>query len=105
MRERAGHIPGLPAEALGWETLPFEARGQRLDVAVPVLDDAQFAALARRLREARRDYLAALPVETVIGIVDAAVARLLDRNDPRRRKAEALLRSSPATMARRFASA
>ncbi|MGP1614918.1 MAG: hypothetical protein ACTS5Y_07695, partial [Pollutimonas bauzanensis] len=33
----AGYIPGIDPGALGWETLAFEAHGQRVQVALPRL--------------------------------------------------------------------
>ena len=91
MTERAGHLPGLDADAVEWRTLTFHRANEALDVAVPVLSDAQMAATIERVRAARRRYLRSLPVARITEIVDGAIARLLDRGDPWRRKAEAML--------------
>nr|WP_255606712.1 acyl-CoA reductase [Pantoea sp. DY-5] len=71
--------------------MSFNHRGQRLEVSVPQLDDAQIKALAARIRTNARAYLQQLSVAQIIGIIDAAVARLLDRHHPLRIKAEKLL--------------
>jgi hypothetical protein len=55
------------------------------------LTDPQITALAARVRDASRRHLKTLPVARIVDIVDRAIARLLDRNDPYRKKAEALL--------------
>jgi hypothetical protein len=89
--EFAGYLPGLARDAVAWRTLGFGAGNDGVEIAVPVLDDAQVAALAARVRDAARASLKPLPVARIAAIVDRAVARLLDRGDPYRRRAEALL--------------
>ena len=88
---RAGHVPGLDAAAVRWHVLRFAAHGRTLEVEVPVLDDAQMQALARHVRGAAQRVLQPLGVSAVIGLIDRAVARLLDANDPLRREADDLL--------------
>ena len=88
---RAGHLPGLDPASLRWQVLPFEAHGARADIEVPVLDQAQMTQLARHVRRAAREVLQPLPVDALIGIIDRAVARLLDPADPARRELDALL--------------
>lgn len=88
---RAGHLPGLPPGDVQWQTLHFAAHGRALDVEVPLLGDAQMQALATHVRGAAREVLQRMPVDTVIGLIDRAVARLLDADDPLRREADALL--------------
>lgn len=91
MTEIAGYLPGLAPEAVHWQTLAFRRDGAGVDVAVPVLSEAQMDQLIARVREAGRARLKPLPVSRVADIIDAAVARLLDRGDPWRRKAEEIL--------------
>ena len=91
MAEIAGYLPGLAPEAVEWQTLAFRRDGAGIDVAVPVLSEAQMDQLIARVREAARTKLKPLPVSRVADIIDAAVARLLDRGDPWRRKAEEIL--------------
>lgn len=89
--EQAGYLPGLDANDVDWQTLVFDRGNESLEVAVPVLTDAQLDALANRVRNAGRSYLKALTVPQIVDRIDAAVVRLLDRDDPFRRKAEELL--------------
>ena len=91
MAERAGYLPGLAAGDVEWRTLRFGGDASPVDVEVPVLSDAQMTALAGRVRDAARRHLKTRTVADIAGIVDRTVARLLDRNDPVRQKAEALL--------------
>ncbi|HEX7887715.1 MAG TPA: acyl-CoA reductase [Ramlibacter sp.] len=83
----AGHLPGLQDKDVAWHTLAFGP----LAVRVPVLQPAQLQALARRVKEAGERELKTLPVSRIVEIVDAAIARLLDPQDPYRREAERLL--------------
>ena len=91
MVEFAGHLPGLSAAEVEWRVLDFAAWGESVQVSVPVLSEAQGLALATRVRENARVYLKTLPVAQIVAAIDRAVARLLDRDDPWRRKAEAVL--------------
>jgi hypothetical protein len=84
---RAGYLPGLADAAVQWHRLAFGS----LQVEVPLLQPAQMAALAQRVKEAAARELQALPVSRIIEIVDAAIARLLDPGDPFRQEAESLL--------------
>ena len=89
--EFAGHLPGLSADAVEWRTLTFRRGNDGLDVAVPVLSDAQMEQVVARVRVATRSYLKSLPVSRITAIIDRAITRLLDRDDPWRQKAEKLL--------------
>lgn len=91
MTERAGYLPGIAEADIEWQTLDFQRGNAALHVEVPVLDDAQMDALAVRVKLASRTILKALTVSEIVDITDRAIARLLDRNDPYRRKCEALL--------------
>src|SRR5690606_21948075 len=75
------------AEELAWETLSFG----KLEVRVPLASPQQLRAVGRHVRAAAAQHLRTLPVSRIVEIVDAAVARLLDRGDPFRREAERLL--------------
>lgn len=91
MTELAGYLPGLPADEIDRQTLVFDRGNKRVDVSVPVLDEAQLTDLAHRVRQASQAYLKTLSVPEIMAIIDKAIARLLDRDDPYRRKAEELL--------------
>ena len=88
---RAGHLPGIAPNEVRWQTLHFAAHGSALDIEVPLLDDAQMQALATRVRQAAQAGLQTMSVDAIIAVIDRAVARLLDANDPMRREADALL--------------
>ncbi len=90
-RITAGHLPGLRDDEVQWHVLPFERDGLRLEVSVPMLTAAQMQALAQRVRGAADRHLRTMPVAEIIDVIDRAIARLLDRNDPFRREAEAWL--------------
>ena len=91
MAELAGHLPGLSADSVARETLRFSAWGRCAEVAVPVLDDNRVAALAAHIRRSRESFLSGLRTEEIVDILDRAVRTLLDRTNPRRRRAEELL--------------
>jgi hypothetical protein len=89
--EYAGHLPGLSTDEVEWRPLSFSAWGEAVEVRVPLLTEAQSVALASRVRENARSYLKTLPVAQIVATIDKAVARLLDRDDSWRRRAEAVL--------------
>ncbi|WP_395056940.1 acyl-CoA reductase [Polaromonas sp.] len=91
LRETAGYLPGLRADEVTWQTLVFESKGGSVEVAVPVLSEAQIVALTQRVRSASRDYLKSLTVAQIVHTIDTAIHRLLDPQDPWRRKADTLL--------------
>lgn len=94
-RVTAGHLPGLRDDEVQWHVLPFEhdagLETLRLEVSVPVLTAVQMRELARRVREAADNHLRTMPVAEIIAVIDRVIARLLDRDDPWRRQAEAWL--------------
>lgn len=91
LRVEAGYLPGLSAHEVQWQILPFAQGDQRVEVSVPALSPQQMGTLAERVRRASAQHLKTMPVSEIISIIDRAVARLLDPNDPYRRQADALL--------------
>ena len=91
MVERAAYLPGIDPADVEWKTLSYDNAGCTVDVEVPALSEDEMTALAARIRQARQENLVPRPVGEIVDIVDRAVARLLDRKDPLRRKAEELL--------------
>jgi hypothetical protein len=91
LRETAGYLPGLNADAVAWQTLSFEGKGSAVEVAVPVLTEAQIVALTQRVRSASCSYLKQLTVAQIVDTIDQAIHRLLDPQDPWRRKADSVL--------------
>ena len=99
MTERwvAGHVPGLPPEALRYETLSFGGAAssigddRSLSIDVPALDAAQMSAVAAHVRASARVTLRSMPVSQIIERIDRAVLRLLDPADTHRRDLDRLL--------------
>ncbi|MEJ7932179.1 acyl-CoA reductase [Ramlibacter sp. AN1015] len=88
----AGYLPpAFDRDAAQWQRLAFDGARGPLVVEVPTLAPAQMQALARSVRDAGRAHLKPLPVSAIVAVIDRAVARLLDADDPLRREADALL--------------
>ncbi|MEG2816551.1 MAG: acyl-CoA reductase [Comamonas sp.] len=90
-RITAGYLPGLRDDEVQWQLLPFEREDLRLEVSVPVLSAVQMRVLADRVQQAADRHLRVMTVAEIIAVIDQAIARLLDRNDPYRQQAEAWL--------------
>lgn len=91
MAERAGFLPGQDPATLAWETLTFDRTGKRLTVEVPVLGPAEIRQLAAHVRQHSAARLATWPTARIVEAIGRAIARLLDRQDPYRRKMDDLL--------------
>ena len=88
MNRCAGWLPGARDEDIaGWQTLSFPG----LDIPLARLTPTGFEAQLRRLRTAQADYLAGLPVNRVVTLLDRVASRWLDPASPYRREAEGLL--------------
>ena len=86
----AGHVPGLPAQAVRYETLTFGA-DRSWSIDVPALDAAQMSVVAKHVRASARTVLRSLTVSSIIDRIDRAVLRLLDPADRHRRDLDRLL--------------
>ena len=91
MNERACHLPGLDPTTWDWETLLFDKSGLDLKIDVPVITGPDVQSLAEHIRRHTRQTLATYPVRRIVEIIDKAIARLLDRDDPYRRRMEEVL--------------
>jgi hypothetical protein len=91
LRETAGYLPGIHADEVAWQTLSFDGKGGSVEVAVPVLSEIQIVALTQRVRIASRSYLKSQTVAQIVDLIDTAIHRLLDPQDPWRRKADSIL--------------
>jgi hypothetical protein len=89
--ERAGYLPGLDPDTIQWEPKSYGPPDAALSVLLPVLESAQIVAMAQHVRRQSAIHLKTLPVCQIVDAIDRAVVRLLDRNDPYRRKMDALL--------------
>ena len=90
MIERAGYLPGVAANDIAWQTLRFGGNENPIEIAVPELSDHQMQSMAATVRTASRK-LKARPTQQIVESIDRTVARLLDRSEPIRQKAEDLL--------------
>ncbi|QNP49308.1 acyl-CoA reductase [Diaphorobacter aerolatus] len=90
-RIKAGWLPGLRDDEVQWQVLVFERDAQRLEVSVPMLTAQQMLALADRVRDAAARHLRSMTVAEIIDVIDRAMARLLDGNDPMRQQADTWL--------------
>jgi Acyl-CoA reductase (LuxC) len=91
LRVTAGYLPGLAREDVQWQVLAFESAAGRVEVEVPVLSAQQMTGLARRVKQASRLHLRTMTVSQIVDVIDRAIARLLDPNDPYRQQADRLL--------------
>ena len=87
----ACYLPGFDPASLAWHTLTFGDAKQQLQVQVPLLSPEQLKELTIRVSQASRNYLKNQSISHIIGIIDRAIARLLDPQDPYRREADRLL--------------
>ena len=83
---RAGYLPGLKENKLTWQRLPFGQGETACEVEVPVLTPAQMTELAERVRTASQRHLKTRNLSYIIAVIDTAVARLLDEQDPYRQQ-------------------
>ena len=83
---RAGYLPGLKENKLTWQRLPFGQGDTACEVEVPVLTPAQMTELAERVRTASQRHLKTRNLSYIIAVIDTAVARLLDEQDPYRQQ-------------------
>lgn len=88
MAERAGYLPGLDADTLHWEECRFDRAGSRLTVLLPVLGKREIEALSAHVCGKARERLKTFPVARIVDAIDRTIERLLDRQDPYRRKME-----------------
>jgi hypothetical protein len=89
--EHAGYLPGLDADAVERQAKTYGPKGAEISVLLPVLHEDQVSQLACHVREQARLKLKSWPVGQIIDAIDLAVARLLDRQDPYRRRMDQLL--------------
>lgn len=63
----------------------YEDGSTRIHVKIPMVEPTFIQSLTRYLKEKRRSYLADLPIETIVHVLDEASRRWLDRDYPLRR--------------------
>ena len=89
--EPAGHVPAFLTNDIKWQELDFSNKRQSVTVNVPVLTVKQCKELSDHVKLNSAQFLKRQSTNTIIDLVDKAIERLLNRNDPVRLKAEQLL--------------
>ncbi len=89
MEVRPYHLPGVQRLAFVDAVYGEDARPARL--RMPAVTPALLEEAAERVAEARDAYLATLPVQRIVDVIDAAIGRWLDPGYRLRQAAEALL--------------
>ena len=89
--ENAGHVPDFIKNDITWEKLTYSQNSHSLTVNVPILTPVQCDQLARHIKDNSRQFLKKQTVDSIIDLVDQVIDRLLNRDDPIRKKAEQLL--------------
>ena len=88
---RAGYLPGLKDDEVLWKRVQLGTPHAALTVELPELSTEQIKTLASRVRQASRTQLKSLLVSDIVRTIDAAIARLLNTQDPYRQELERLL--------------
>ena len=89
--ESAGHLPLFEAKDIQREKLSFSNKKISLEINVPILSSLQCEVLCEHVRKNSEQFLKKQTINTIIDLIDKAIERLLNRNDPVRQKAEELL--------------
>ena len=89
--EKAGHVPSFLIDEIEWKKLKFSKNSQSLALEVPILTTEQCERLTRHIKASSASFLKKQTTNVIIELIDVAIERLLNRDDPIRRKAEQLL--------------
>ena len=89
--EKAGHVPSFLADEISWKKLEFPENSTSLALEVPVLTAEQCDRLTGHIKTSSAEFLKKQTTNAIIEVIDAAIERLLNRDDPVRQKAEQLL--------------
>ena len=89
--EKAGHVPSFLIDEIEWKKLKFSKNSQSLALEVPILTTEQCERLTRHIKASSAGFLKKQTTNVIIELIDVAIERLLNRDDPIRRKAEQLL--------------
>ncbi len=84
----AYRVPSSLREGVKWsDAVTYEDESTQLVLNFPLVDQVLIQSLIHHLKEKRRAYLADLPIETIVHVLDEASRRWLDKNYPLRRLA------------------
>ena len=89
--EKAGHVPSFLVNDVKWQKLEFSKNTQFLAIKVPTLNPEQCDRLTGHIKVNSNGFLKKQSTNGIIELIDAAIERLLNRDDPIRQKAEQLL--------------
>ena len=89
--EKAGHVPSFLVDEIRWEKLEFSENSDSLALEVPILTAEQCDRLTGHIKTSSAEFLKKQTTNAIIEVIDAAIERLLNRDDPVRQKAEQLL--------------
>ena len=89
--ETIGHIPILKADDIEWQKLYFFNHKKSLEINVPILSLLQCEDLCKHVSKNSDSFLKRQTTNNIIELIDKAIERLLNRNDPYRQKIEKLL--------------
>ena len=89
--ENAGHVPSFLVNKIKWQRLEFSKNAPSLAIEVPTLTPAQCDKLTGHIKVNSNSFLKKQPTNGIIELIDAAIERLLNRDDLIRQKAEQLL--------------
>ena len=89
--EKAGHVPSFLVDEIRWEKLEFSENSDSLALEVPILTAVQCDRLTGHIKTSSAGFLKKQTTNAIIELIDAAIERLLNRDDPVRQKAEQLL--------------
>ena len=89
--EKAGHVPRFLADEISWKKLEFPENSISLALEVPVLTAEQCDRLTGHIKTNSAGFLKEQTTNVIIELIDAAIERFLNRDDPVRQKAEQLL--------------
>ena len=89
--EKAGHVPNFLVNDVKWQKLEFSKNTQSLAIKVPILTPEQCDKLTGHVKVNSNGFLKKQSTNGIIELIDAAIERLLNRDDLIRQKAEQLL--------------
>ena len=89
--EKAGHVPSFLVDEIRWEKLEFSENSDSLALELPILNAEQCDRLTGHIKTSSAEFLKKQTTNAIIELIDAAIERLLNRDDPVRQKAEQLL--------------
>ena len=89
--EKAGHVPSFLVDEIQWKKLEFSENSKSLALEVPILTAEQCDRLTGHIKTNSAGFLKKQTTNAIIELIDAAIQRLLNRDDPVRKKAEQLL--------------